>query len=176
MFEINFYSTTSEPCHNHTDQDDIFRSVLNLNLLLLSLVCPAFSSPALEDLSRVNSGALTFEENPGKHWELFCYTCSNHGRLTVTPKSALTSSFLLEASVFSAASLSSLTHQSPSFHEVSWAHTVWHVLESSWMGPTLPAPFPAPLIYLPVGIAGALLTKCRGALCSLCRGAPCSSS
>ena len=49
-FEINFCRTTSKPCHNPTGHDDIFRRVLNLNLLLLSLVCPAFSSPLLEDL------------------------------------------------------------------------------------------------------------------------------
>lgn len=95
----------------------MFRSVLNLNLLLLSLVCLAFSSTALEDLSdlsRVSSDTLTFEENSGRPLELFFHTHSNHGWLTVTPKSSLTLSFLLETSVFSAASFS-FPHPSVTF-------------------------------------------------------------
>lgn len=58
------------PCRNHTEHYDRVRRVLNLSLLLLSLVCPAFPSASLEGLSPVSAEVLAFEENAGRRLEV----------------------------------------------------------------------------------------------------------
>lgn len=70
MFEIHFCRPTRQPCRNHTEHYDSVRSVLNLSLLLLSLVCPAFASASLEGLSPVSIDVLAFEENTGRCLEV----------------------------------------------------------------------------------------------------------
>lgn len=125
-----------------------------------------FSSTALEDLPRVSIGTLTFEENPGRHLELCFHTYSDHGLQMVTPKSSPTFCFLLKTSVFSAASFSAPALQSPVHFFIPQGFFGADCVPHS--GDNLDGTNSAlvslvPLAYIRVGIAGALLTKCRGA-------------
>lgn len=140
----------------------------NLNLSLLSLVCPTFPPATLEDLSRVRIGTSTFEKNTGRHLEVSFHTHSEDVLQMVTPPPQTINN--LE---FSTRDLSS--QRQPSLHssvthsllsrKVSLGCTVCQVLETKQqMRSTLPRSSQH-LQSTTRAITGALPMN-RGGLCS----------